>query len=85
MQISVEVEDPVIGRKLKKLVEALERTRAPEQFYFNKREIDEDAYFAGDYGVEMTPEQEKQRDDFFYGEDADALKEVLLREKKLWR
>ena len=32
MKIYVEVEDPVIGRKLKELVEALEKTHAPEQF-----------------------------------------------------
>ena len=33
MKISVEVEDPVIGRKVKELVRALEKTRAPEQFF----------------------------------------------------
>ena len=32
MKIYVEVEDPVIGKKVKELVEALEKTRAPEQF-----------------------------------------------------
>ena len=32
MKIYVEVEDPVTGRKVKELVEALEKTRAPEQF-----------------------------------------------------
>ena len=32
MKITVEVEDPVIGSKVKELVEALEKTRAPEQF-----------------------------------------------------
>ena len=53
MKISVEVEDPVIGRKVKELVEALEKTRAPEQFYFCKREMDEDAYFAEGYGLTM--------------------------------
>ena len=37
MKISVEVEDPVIGKKVKELVEALEKTRAPEQFYFHKK------------------------------------------------
>ena len=34
MKIYVEVEDPVIGKKVKELVEALEKTRAPEQFFF---------------------------------------------------
>ena len=64
MKIYVEVEDPVIGRKLKELVEALEKTSAPEQFYFHKEEVDEDAYFAEGYGLTMNEEQKKQRDDF---------------------
>ena len=34
IKIYVEVEDPVIGKKVKELVEALEKTRAPEQFFF---------------------------------------------------
>ena len=37
MKISVEVEDPVRGKKVKELVEALEKTRAPEQFYLLKK------------------------------------------------
>ena len=41
MKIYVEVEDPVIGKKVKELVEALEKTRAPEQFYLGKKEMDE--------------------------------------------
>ena len=83
MKIYVEVEDPVIGRKLKELVEALEKTRAPEQFYLNKKEIDEDAYFAEGYGLTMNEEQEKQMKKFFYGKDVKGL-EKLLREKKLY-
>ena len=83
MKIYVEVEDPVIGRKLKELVEALEKTHAPEQFYLNKKEIDEDAYFAEGYGLTMNEEQEKQMKEFFYGEDVKGL-EKLLREKKLY-
>ena len=83
MKIYVEVEDPIIGKKLKELVEALEKTRAPEQFYFNKREIDEDAYFAEGYGLTMNEEQEKQWRDFYDGEDFEGL-EKLLREKKLY-
>ena len=83
MKIYVEVEDPVIGRKLKELVEALEKTRAPEQFYLNKKEIDEDAYFAEGYGLTMNEEQKKKFDDFFWGEDVEGL-ERLLREKKLY-
>ena len=82
MKIYVEVEDPILGRKVKELVEALEKTRAPEEFYFFKREEDEDAYFAEGYGLTMNEEQRKQRDDFFYGEDAESL-EKLLRKKSL--
>ena len=82
MKIYVEVEDPVIGKKVKELVEALEKTRAPEQFYLHKEEVDEDAYFAEGYGLTMNEEQRKQRDDFFYGEDAESL-EKLLRKKSL--
>ena len=81
MKIYVEVEDPVIGKKVKELVEALEKTRAPEQFYFHKKEVDEDAYFAEGYGLTMNEEQEKQRDDFFWGEDVEGLKELLIKEK----
>ena len=83
MKIYVEVEDPVIGRKLKELVEALEKTRAPEQFYLNKKEIDEDAYFAEGYKLKMNEEQKKQLEEFIDGEDVKSL-EKLLREKKLY-
>ena len=76
MKISVEVEDPVIGKKVKELVEALEKTRAPEQFYLNKKELDEDAYFAEGYGLTMNEEQEKQRDDFFWGQDVEGLERL---------
>ena len=81
MKIYVEVEDPVIGRKVKELVKALEKTRAPEQFYLNKKEMDEDAYFAEGYGLTMNEEQKKQRDDFFWGEDVEGLKRLLIKEK----
>ena len=81
MKISVEVEDPVIGKKVKELVEALEKTRAPEQFYLNKKELDEDAYFAEGYGLTMNEEQKKQRDDFFWGEDVKGLERLLKKEK----
>ena len=83
MKIYVEVEDPVIGKKLKELVEALEKTRAPEQFYLHKKEVDEDAYFAEGYNLRMNEEQKKQWKDFYDGEDAEGL-EKLLREKKLY-
>ena len=81
IKISVEVEDPVIGKKVRELVRALEKTRAPEQFYLNKKEMDEDAYFAEGYGLTMNEEQKKQRDDFFWGEDVEGLKELLRKEK----
>ena len=81
MKISVEVEDPVIGRKVRELVRALEKTRAPEQFYLNKKELDEDAYFAEGYNLTMNDEQKKKLDDFFDGEDVEALKELLRKEK----
>ena len=81
IKIYVEVEDPVIGKKVQELVRALEKTRAPEQFYFNKRELDEDAYFAEGYGLTMNEEQERQSDDFFDGEDVKALEELLRKEK----
>ena len=81
MKIYVEVEDPVIGKKVKELVEALEKTRAPEQFYLHKKEVDEDAYFAEGYGLTMNEEQEKQRDDFFWGEDVEGLERFLRKEK----
>ena len=83
MKIYVEVEDPIIGKKVRELVGALERTRAPEQFYLNKKEMDEDAYFAEGYGLTMNEEQKKQRDDFFWGEDVEGL-EKLLRKEKLY-
>ena len=83
MKIYVEVDDPIIGKKVKELVEALEKTRAPEQFYLHKKEVDEDAYFAEGYGLTMNEEQKKQRDDFFWGEDVEGL-ERLLRKEKLY-
>ena len=63
------------------MVEALEKTRAPEQFYLNKEEIDEDAYFAEGYGLTMNEEQKKKFDDFFWGEDVEGLEELLRKEK----
>ena len=54
IKISIEVEDPVIGKKVRELDRALEKTRAPEQFCLNKKEIDENAYFAEGYGLTMN-------------------------------
>ena len=81
IKISVEVEDPVIGKKVRELIRALETTRAPEQFYLNKKEIDEYAYFAEGYEFEMSEEQIKKSDKFFGGEDVESLKELLEKEK----
>ena len=81
IKIFVEVEDPVIGKKVRELIRALEKTRAPEQFYLNKKEIDEDAYFAEGYGLKMNDEQQKKFDKLFWGEDIEGLKELLEKEK----
>ena len=81
IKISVEVEDPVIGKKVRELVRALEKTRAPEQFYLNKKEMDEDAYFAEGYGLTMNEEQKKKLDEFFWGANVKALEELLRKEK----
>ena len=81
INIYAEVEDPLIGKKVKELVRALEKTRSPEQFYFHKQEVDEDAYFAEGYGLTMNEEQKKQRDDFFWGEDVEGLEKLLIKEK----
>ena len=63
------------------MVEELEKTRAPEQYYFNKREMDEDAYFAEGYGLTMNDDQKKKFDKFFWSEDVEGLKELLRKEK----
>ena len=83
MKIYVEVEDPIIGKKVKELVVALEKTRAPEQFYLHKKEVDEDAYFAEGYNLTMNEEQTKKWRDFYDGEDVEGL-EKLLRKEKLY-
>ena len=81
MKIYVEVEDPVVGKKVRELVRALDSTSAPEEFYLNKRELDEDAFFAEGYGLTMNKEQLKQRDDFLDGKDVEGLKDILRKEK----
>ena len=83
MKIFIEVEDPVIGKKVKELVEALEKTRAPEQFYLNKKELDEDAYFAEGYSLKMNEEQQKHFKNYFEEADCEVL-ENLLRKEKLY-
>ena len=81
IKIYVEVEDPIIGKKLKELVRALEKNRASEKFYFNKKEIDENAHFAEGYGLSMNKEQRKKYDDLYDDYDVEAFKELLRKEK----
>ena len=82
IKISIDVEDPVIGKKVRELVRALEMTKAPEQFYLNKREMDYEAYFAeGYYNDTMTEEQKNKKDDLFSDHNPDKLEKLLIKEK----
>ena len=81
IKIYVEVEDPVIGKKVRELVRVLERTDAPEQFYLHKREEDSYAYFAEGYGLTMNEEQKKKKEDLFLNHDPEKLKKLLIKEK----
>ena len=82
IKIYVEVEDPVIGKKVRELVRALEKTKAPEQFYLNKRELDYHAYFSEGYNnLLMTEEQQKKYDDLFSKYDREELEKLLIKEK----
>lgn len=81
MKIFVEIEDPVVGKKVRELVKELEKTRAPEQYLLNKKEMDEDAYFAEGYGLKMNEEQKKKFKDFYNGEDEESLEKLLNKEK----
>ena len=81
IKIFIEVEDSIIGKKVRELIRALEKTNSPEQFYLNKKEIDEDAYFAEGYGLKMNEEQSKKYDKFYWSKDVKNLKELLKKEK----
>ena len=81
IKIFVEVEDYVIGKKVRELVRYLEKTKTPEQFYLKKREIDYDAYFAEGYGLTMNEEQKKKKKDLFSKNDPEELKKLLIKEK----
>ena len=81
IKIYIEVEDPVIRKKVRKLVSFLEKTNAPEQFYLHKREEDTDAYFAEGYGLTMNEEQKKKKEDLFLNHDPEKLKKLLIKEK----
>ena len=81
IKIYIEVEDPVIGKKVRKLVSFLEKTDAPEQFYLHKREADSYAYFAEGYGLTMNEEQKKKQKDLYSKNDYQKLKKLLIKEK----
>ena len=82
IKIYIEVEDPVIGKKVRELVRALEKTKAPEQFYLNKRELDYHAHFSEGYNnLLMTEEQQKKYDDLFSKYDPEELEKLLMKEK----
>ena len=82
IKISIDVEDPVVGKKVRELVRALEMTKLPEQFYLNKREMDYEAYFAeGYYNDTMTEEQKNKKDDLFSDHNPDKLEKLLIKEK----
>ena len=82
IKIYIEVKDPVIGKKVRELVRALEKTKAPEQFYLNKRELDYHAYFSEGYNnLLMTEEQKKKYDDLCSKYDPEELEKLLIKEK----
>ena len=68
MKIYVEIEDPVVGKKISDLVNTLERIVCIDQFLLDKEEDDLIAYFAGGYGLTMNEEQKKKYDDFVKNE-----------------
>ena len=81
IKICVEIEDPVVRKKVRKLINYLEKTNAPEQIYLHKREEDTYAYFAEGYGLTMNEEQKKKKEDLFLNHDPEKLKKLLIKEK----
>ena len=81
IEIYIEVEDPVIGKKVRELVRALEKTKAPEQFYLNKRELDYHAYFSEGYNNLLMTEEQKKKYDLFSKYDPEELEKLLIKEK----
>ena len=81
IKINIEIDDPVIGRKLRELVRILEKTGAPEQYYWGKEELDIEAYFAEGYGLTMNEEQRKRVNDFYDKMDTKELMKILIKEK----
>ena len=81
IKICVEIEDSVVRKKVRKLINYLEKTNTPEQIYLHKREVDCDAYFAKGYGLTMNEEQKKKKEDLFLNHDPEKLKKLLIKEK----
>ena len=81
IKFCVEIEDPIVRKKVKKLINYLEKTNAPEQIYLHKREVDCNAYFAEGYGLTMNEDQQKQKKELLDSEDPEKLKRLLIREK----
>ena len=77
IKINIEVENSLFGRKVKYLVNALENTRAPEQFYLNKRELDRKAFFAEGYNLKLDDDQQREYDKLIWGKDLDLLKNLI--------
>ena len=80
IKINVEVEDPVVRKKVRKLINYLEKTNAPEQIYLHKREVDCYAYFAEGYGLTMNEDQQKQKKELLDSRDPERLKKLLIKE-----
>ena len=62
------------------MVKGLEKTRAPEQFYLHKKEVDEDAYFAEGYNLTMNEEKKNKGMIFFWGGNVKGLERLLGKE-----
>ena len=77
----VDVEDPILRKKIKKLIYYLEGTSAPEQIYLHKREVDCSAYFAEGYGLTMNEDQKKKEDELWKDRDPEKLRKLLVKEK----
>ena len=80
IKFCVEIEDPFIVRKVKKMLKNFEKTEYPEKYLDCKEEMDEFAYFAEGYGLKMNEEQKKKHDDFYKACDVDGLIELLEKE-----
>lgn len=79
----VEVEDhPSVGKKVKKLIEILERSKGQGEFSNMRREEDCHAYFGESYTSEkLSRKKQRKRDKLFLIKDVDELKKLLIKEK----